>query len=91
MPRAALTRPRVVMGLMFFPRGGSAQVARAVPHDNILTTIRSYNSHLEPFFFFHRFHPFCSFHNQLFEQRFLKRAFSANSWEWGLLFSILTM
>jgi hypothetical protein len=37
------------------------------------------------------FHPFCSFHNQMFEQCFLKRAFSANSWEWGLLFSILTM
>jgi Glycosyl transferase 4-like domain len=30
MPRAALTRPRVVMGLMFFPRGGSAQVARGL-------------------------------------------------------------
>src|SRR5260370_28381639 len=32
MPRAALTRPRVVMGLMFFPRGGSAQVARGLAH-----------------------------------------------------------
>src|SRR5437773_704853 len=30
MPTAALTRPRVVMGLMFFPRGGSAQVARGL-------------------------------------------------------------
>jgi glycosyltransferase involved in cell wall biosynthesis len=30
MPIAALTRPRVVMGLMFFPRGGSAQVARGL-------------------------------------------------------------
>src|SRR5258708_12165401 len=30
MPRAALTRPRVVMGLMFYPRGGSAQVARGL-------------------------------------------------------------
>ena len=32
MPIAALTRPRVVMGLMFFPRGGSAQVARGLAH-----------------------------------------------------------
>ena len=32
MPTAALTRPRVVMGLMFFPRGGSAQVARGLAH-----------------------------------------------------------
>src|SRR5260370_7751294 len=32
MPRAALTRPRVVRGLMFFPRGGSAQVARGLAH-----------------------------------------------------------
>src|SRR5712691_10342883 len=32
MSIAALTRPRVVMGLMFFPRGGSAQVARGLAH-----------------------------------------------------------
>src|SRR6266849_11021065 len=32
MPRAALTQPRVVIGLMFFPRGGSAQVARGLAH-----------------------------------------------------------
>src|SRR5260370_13394497 len=32
MPRAALTRPRVVMGLMFYPRGGSAQVAGGLAH-----------------------------------------------------------
>ena len=30
MSTAALTRPRVVMGLMFFPRGGSAQVTRSL-------------------------------------------------------------
>ena len=30
MPLAALTRPRVVMGLLFFPRGGSAQVVRSL-------------------------------------------------------------
>src|SRR5260370_20111078 len=32
MTIAALTRPRVVMGLMFFPRGGSAQVAGGLAH-----------------------------------------------------------
>src|SRR5437763_13637147 len=32
MPIAAPTQPRVVMGLMFFPRGGSAQVARGFAH-----------------------------------------------------------
>ncbi len=32
MSTAALTRPRVVMGLMFFPRGGSAQVTRSLAH-----------------------------------------------------------
>src|SRR5260370_3773262 len=32
MTIAAMTRPRVVMGLMFFPRGGSAQVARGLAH-----------------------------------------------------------
>jgi len=32
MHDAALTRPRVVMGLSFFPRGGSAQVTRSLAH-----------------------------------------------------------
>jgi glycosyltransferase involved in cell wall biosynthesis len=30
MPLAVQTRPRVVMGLLFFPRGGSAQVTRSL-------------------------------------------------------------
>ncbi len=32
MRDAALARPRVVMGLSFFPRGGSAQVTRSLAH-----------------------------------------------------------
>jgi glycosyltransferase involved in cell wall biosynthesis len=32
MRDAALARPRVVMGLLFFPRGGSAQVTRSLAH-----------------------------------------------------------
>jgi hypothetical protein len=32
MDLPALRRPHVVMGLLFFPRGGSAQVTRSLAH-----------------------------------------------------------
>jgi hypothetical protein len=39
-----------------------------------MTRIRDFEGHVRPFFFFRRFHLFRSFHNQKFEQLFLKRA-----------------
>ena len=39
-----------------------------------MTRIRDFEGHLRPFFFFRRFYLFRSFHNQKFEQLFLKRA-----------------
>jgi hypothetical protein len=45
-----------------------------------MTRIRDFEGHVRPFFFFRRFHPFRSFHNQKFEQLFLERANIAPLW-----------